>query len=315
MTSWKNRIQNSDLLSFKIIAFVFLMTGTTVEAKTMNNEIYLFSFKSVKSTCILRVNDLPAIDTNGARQGTMSAGFNFSAFLENGSNRVELLMGPQNPKDPDTLYSDSSCEVVVSKDSVDKSAQIANFRLSVDRDHKITGKNSAGDNTGSSSPRFLEGFTQNKNDYGMYKLEAEIKASNLQRWSWVNATPVTENDIPKIRAAYEQIWTVMNKHDVQSLKSITQVSNEEMAAAEGTSPEIIFVSTGLPEHVANSELSAVPIDWSKYKLISYRGGRLFRLGVGYFQNSPLRLANADGKILYAYKPYFSIIDGKVVLVR
>lgn len=315
MKNWKNRIQNLDLISFKITAFALLMTGTMVEAKTMNNEIYLFSFKSVKSTCILRVNDLPAIDTHGAKQGTMSAGFNFSAFLENGSNRVEMLMGPQNPKDPDTLYSNSSCKVVISKDSIDESVQIANFELTVDQGGKIKGGSSADNNSGPSNLRILEGVTKNKNDYGMYKLEAEIKANNLQRWSWVNASPVTEADIPKIRAAYEQIWSAMNNHDIQRLKSITQVSNEEMAAAEGTSPEIIFASTSLPEYVTDSKLTAVPIDWSKYKLISYRGGRLFRLGVGYFQNSPLRLADSNGKILYAYKPYFSIINGKVVLVR
>lgn len=315
MTNWNKRIRNIDLISFRIFFFVLLIIGSTIEAKAMNNEIYLFSFKSIKSSCILRVNDLPALDTHGAKQGTISAGFNFSAFLENGSNRVELLMGPLNLKDSDTLYSDSSCEVVISKDSIDKSVQIAKLKLIVDQDNKITGKNPEVNNSGSSNPRILEGVTKNKNDYGMYKLEAEIKANNLQRWSWVNASPVTEKDIPKIKVAYEQIWSAMNNHDIKSLKSITQVSNEEMAAAEGTSPEMIFASTSLPQHAADSELTAVPIDWSKYKLISYRGGRLFRLGVGYFQNSPLRLADSNGKILYAYKPYFSIINGKVVLVR
>ncbi|MEI7159739.1 IdsF, partial [Pectobacterium parmentieri] len=59
----------------------------------------------------------------------------------------------------------------------------------------------------------------------------------------------------------------------------------------------------------------LPIDWSKYKIIKYRDGRLFRLGVGFFQNSPLRFINEEGKIAFAYRPYFSIIDGKVTLVR
>lgn len=77
-----------------------------------------------------------------------------------------------------------------------------------------------------------------------------------------------------------------------------------MSRAEGSTPEIIFRSTDFPAHVSAPQLTPVDIEWKKYRLLSYRGGRLFRLGVGFFQNSPLKFKNSEGKVVYTYNPYF-----------
>ncbi|MBJ7223031.1 MULTISPECIES: IdsF [unclassified Brenneria] len=319
MKSWKRKIQNTILIFFKSIFIIIFMTVFSVKAKEVINTKYLFSFNSHKSSCILRVNNFPAIDTSNAEQGTMSAGFNLTAFLENGANDIELLMGPQDHKDPNTLFADSSCQVIISKETENTSTEIANFTLSVNNQGKITADGSTNYTRAVSSGIFnteiRENYTKDEKDHGLYKLRSNIILRDLPRWSWVNATPVTEHDLLKIRKAYTDIWLMMKERDIEGLKQITRISNQEMAFAEGATTGMIFISSDFPQHVIDKQLTPLPIEWNKYKLITYRGGRLFRLGVGYFQNSPLRFIDAYGDIAFAYNPYFSIIDGKVTLVR
>ena len=251
---------------------------------------------------------MPCMDSSTNRSATLSDGYNTTAYVEKGSNKIELLMRPETPDDPNTLFAASSCEVAISKENKDTGEEVARYRLSVDDQGKITARESAG------GP-LTEGYTQNKNDFNLYKLEGHFSLQGLHEWNWVKATPVRDEDKAKIKQAYEALWTMMQNRDIDGLKAMTQAAHKEMAYAEGVSPGMMFLSSGLPEHVADSQLTPVPIDWNKYRLMSYREGRIFRMGVGFFQNSPLRFQNAEGKIVCAWKPYFAIIDGKVVLVR
>ncbi|AOR57563.1 IdsF [Pectobacterium parmentieri] len=303
---------NLPLFLLKMAAFLLLVLVFPAKAEEEIKEKYLFSFKTYKSNCILRVNDLPAADNALVYSKTMSAGFNLTAFLENGNNDIELLMGPQNHKDPKTLYPDSSCQVIVTKDTETTSTEIANFKLTVNEKGEITASDSA---TAANSSTVFEGYTKNEKDYGFYKVRGSLKAAGLPRWSWVNATPVTENDLQKIKVAYTDIWMMMKDRDIEGLKKITQISNQEMAFAEGSNTGMMFISTDFPQHVIDKQFTPAPIEWNDYKLRTYRGGRLFRLGVGFFQISPLQFNDFHGEAVFSYNPYFSIIDGKVTLVR
>lgn len=314
MKKWKRKTQNVVLVLCNISFLIFLPV-TSVRAEKMIPEKFLVSFNTKKSTCILRVNDLPAIDSTRARLGTMSAGYNTTAFLENGKNKIELLMGPQDHEDPLTLYSDSSCTTIISKDTKNSSKTIATYKLNVDKEGNITAKDSFVDDGEKSDERVFEGYTKNENDYGLYKLESTFYVTGLPRWKWVDATPVTDQDLPKIKKAYEDIWMMMKNHDIEKLKAVTQISNEETAYAEGTTLGMMFVSTNFPSRVLDDKLTPLPIDWNRYELIKYRDGRLFRMSVGFIQNSPLKFQDAEGNVVFTYNPYFSIINGKVVLVR
>ena len=315
MRNWKKKNLNVGMVLLQSTLFTFLLTAFPIRANEIHSEKYLFSFKSFKSTCLLRVNDLPAADNTTIFSRTMSAGFNLTAFLDNGENNIELLMGPQDPKDINTLLSDSSCQVIISKETKTTSEEIANFKLSVNDKGKITTNRSINHTSGMFGTEVLEGYTKNKKDYGLYKLVSNVVLKGLPRWSWVNAKPVSESDLEIIRKAYSDIWWMMKKRDLDGLKRITQISNQEMAFAEGVTTGIIFISNDFPQHVMNKEFTPVPIEWDDYKLITYRDGRLFRLGVGFFQVSPLQFQDSKGDIAFGYNPYFSIIDGKVTLVR
>ncbi|WP_173410213.1 IdsF [Serratia fonticola] len=315
MISWKRKTQHIVSTLGKIAICFLLISPFYTKAKDMSDEKYLFSFKSNKSACILRVNDFPAVDSFSADQRTMSAGFNLTAFLADGVNEIELLAGSRNPKDPQTLYKDSSCEVIVSKDSKDSSIEIARIKLSVNEKGQISANESTHYNGGAFNSKIIEGYTSSEDDYGLYKAKSTLILNGLPKWSWVKATPVTDNDLPAIRKAYEDIMVMINNRDIEGLKKVTKISNDEMGVAEGTSPALMFISTDFPQHVADKSLTTLPISWDKYKLRTYRGGRLFRFSVGYYQHSPLRFQNAEGKLVFGYNPYFSIIDGKVTLVR
>lgn len=271
-------------------------------------EKYLVSFKATKSTCLLRINDLPGMDNTRSRSATLSGGYNTTAFVENGSNKIELLMGPETHDDPKTLYADSSCEVVISKETKDTGEEVARYRLSVDDRGKITAGKTAGN-------RVTEGYTQNENDFGLYKLEGLFTLQGLPEWNWVKATPVNEQDTAKIRQAYESIWAMMQNRDIEGLKALTKTATEEMAKAEGVPASMIFMSSGYPQRVVDPALTPLPVNWERYRLVKYRDGRLFRMAVGFIQNSPLKFQDAEGNVVFTWNPYFAIIDGKVVLVR
>ncbi|EOG5373763.1 IdsF [Cronobacter turicensis] len=299
------------LLRSLIVSVIFLTTFSA-KAQDVPHVKYLFSFKSSKSTCLLRANDLPAFDNTTDDDGTIAAGFNMTAFLENGKNDIELLMGPQDVKQPQTLWADSACQVTISDDTTDNSVKLADYSLTVNGKKEISAVNTVIYATGTKT---FEGYTPSDDDYGLYKMKGVITLDRLPEWSWVNATPVTENDLPKIRKAYEDIWMQIKRRDVEGLKRTAKISNEEMAQAEGTTPDIIFLSTDFPQHVSDPQLTPVDIEWQDYRLMRYRGGRLFRLAAGFFQNSPLMFKNSEGEVVFVYNPYFSIIDGNVVLVR
>lgn len=315
MKNWKRKIRNIGLPLCKISLCFFMFSLYSVKADEMISEKYLFSFKSYKSTCFLRVNNLPAVDNFSMSSGTMSAGFNLTAFLENGVNNIEMLMGALDYEKPETLAPDATCQLIVTKDTEDSSVEIANIKLSVNDKGEITAGASEKSVNNPNDIKLLEGYTKNEQDFGLYKVAAHITLRGLPKWSWASATSVTEDDLPKIRKAYADIWNMIKARDIEGLKKITHVSTEEMAYAEGSTSGMMFISTDFPQHVIDKKLSPVPIVWDKYKLRTYRSGRLFRLAVGFYQNSPLKFQDANGKTVFVYNPYFSIIDGRVVLVR
>lgn len=308
MISSIKRIRNiGSLFASSLLVLILFSQGVLA----MSNPVYSFSFKTIRSTCILRINDLPTIDNTDSDTGTMSAGYNITPFLENGSSRVELLMGSEDIEDPKTLYTDSSCEVTVYRKENNAERKVASYKLIVDGDGKISVQPVIAE--GNDRLNLQEGYTSDKNDHGLYKLTGNFSVNGIPAWQWTNARPVTEQDINQIKMAYAKIAGLINIKDMSELKKLAEISNNEIAISQSASPDFIFQSTGLAGLVA--DYTVAPIDWSKYKLIKYNSGKLFRLGVGFNQISPLIFVNADGEIQSSYNPYFSIINGKVVQVR
>lgn len=303
----------SRLLANVLSSIIALGAYTHAHATTDN--MYIVSFASNKSTCLLRVNDFPGGDSTLADLRTVSMGFNTTAFLENGVNDVELLMGPMDHNNPDTLYKESRCEVTFTNEEKNHSHVLATFRLEVEKNKIISQTQYDSNRADVGNEANFEGYSSEKGDYGLFKIKRKLTLSGLPEWAWVGATPVTDNDLPAIKAAYESLWRMMSERDIAGLRNISRLSAEELSLAEGVSQEFMFRSNDLARYVEDNTLQPMPIDWKKYRLKTYRGGRLFRMTVGFFENSPLKMMNAEGKAVYAWAPYFSMINGEVVLVR
>lgn len=102
------------------------------QAIASDNARYSALFKTNRSACMVRVNDFPMIDNFSYSSGTISTGFNITAFAENGKNKIEVLMGALDPEDKSTLYPDARCELVITADTENTSQQITRITLSVD---------------------------------------------------------------------------------------------------------------------------------------------------------------------------------------
>lgn len=293
------------------LLFVFSFSG---KATVMNEVKYLASFKTNRSACMARVNNIPLINNFQYSSGSVTAGFNITSFVENGSNSLEILMGAVNANDSKTLYSDSTCELIITKDTPNSSEILTSLVLSVDKDGNIIPSRSSNDNNSIESRLDEQQFAEDQKQK-LYRVGRSVKFSQVPEWAWVNATPVSDKALPRIKEAYRTIWKEMKARNVAFFKEITTVSNAEMGRAEGMSAESFFDSYGFAEKLTDPDLSPTELNVDKYKLVTYCDGRIFRLAHGVLQNSPLRLRNSEGRIVFAYNPYLAIVDGRIIVVR
>lgn len=78
---------------------------------------------------------------------------------------------------------------------------------------------------------------------------------------------------------------------------------------------LLFKPYGLEGKLKDQELSPIPLDVDSYKLVTYGDGRVFRLALGIYQNSPLRLKDNTGRAVFSYNPYLAIVNGRIIVVR
>lgn len=316
MRNLKRTNHNIAIVCYSFILQIFLFNAYPLQAKTMDGIKYLVSFKTKRSACMVRVNGFPIFDNFTSSSGTIAAGDNITSFIENGKNRVEVLMGSTDPKDKNTLYADSECEFTVTKDTINTSENVTTIKLTVDDHKNIVAASSSNYNGYKQEGKIAEEQLSEDNWLYLHRFYRDIEFSGIKKWSWVEADrTVSEKDLPAIQETYRKIWQAIKNRDVGSLKTMAAISNQEMGDAEGISPDIVFESYDLPKNVLDSSLTPLNLEWDKYKLTTYCGGRVFRLTRGIYQYSPLRFRNDQNEILYSYNPYFSIINGKITIVR
>ena len=107
----------------------------------------------------------------------------------------------------------------------------------------------------------------------------------------------------------------MDKKDLTKMEELLKLSVDEEAENEGISSELFFETYEFENDFKRSK-GTVKIDFSKYSLKSYRGGRLLQLR-DENDKSPLKLRKTESstKSLISYNPYLSLINGKVVISR
>lgn len=280
-------------------------------AYSMQPVEYNVRFKANNTVCTITVNGVEAIHNYDVK-GPIMAGVTISAFLENGINTVALDMAPFSINEGVNEYQPNAyCQLRAIKITYldDGKEELEMFKLigSVDENLKPTGL---------ASPDYEENYVieQAVASTPFYRVSKSFEISGLPEWTWVKATSFefTEENMQKLRQAYLEVWNAINTGNEQRFKELSHISFSEKEIAANY-PGSWYKSLDFDDDFKNST-GAMPINWDDYKLVVLNKGRLVKLedSEGF---SPLGFKDKNGELITTYNPYFSLIDGNVILTR
>ncbi|MGF1868057.1 hypothetical protein L4D15_22890 [Enterovibrio norvegicus] len=271
---------------------------------------YLVSFKTEKSYCFAYINGFFAADNLKTSSGTVSAGLNATPYLENGTNEIMIKMASINAPNDIDLMPESMCELVISANTPDKQFNIASVVASADNNLKPTGKETPEYKGNDKIGAVKEG---EQKDSILYVVERTFEAKLLPSWVWVNATPFshTPENVQRLKDKYLDLWLLLQRNDINKLEEQADIAMKELASTESMDEHEYWLTIGIEQEM-DGGMKAMPIDWSQYKVKTYKEGRLVRLedSAG---RTPLKLEDSDS--IFSYNPYLSIVNGKFVITR
>ncbi|WP_047686148.1 MULTISPECIES: hypothetical protein [Xenorhabdus] len=279
---------------------------------------YLLTMNTHRSVCVIRLNDIMAMHNVRSRSGTESSGQNITSFLENSNNTLSVSMGKKSiDKSFEKFNPDSWCEAIIRKASAHDQGQIVSYiKLSVDKNGDIVTHTSPNNISNNFSDFDFSGMSKNHGEKGLYQAKRIFSINGLPDWIWTKSRPVSETDLPEIKAFYQEVINAFVRKDLDKIWSITKPAWEEWAIADNSSSRVFFDSMGFKEKFdSGNYVTRITPEWKNFRLVSYKGGRIFRLEEGSFGNSPIQLDNKVTGKTAVYNPYLSIIDGKVVISR
>ncbi|AOM42645.1 hypothetical protein [Xenorhabdus hominickii] len=277
---------------------------------------YLLSLNTHQSLCVVRINGMTAMDNLDSPNGTQSSGINSTAFLENGSNSIELLFGSRSFEED--LKPESRCEVTLKKVSAyDKNDEvISRIKLMVDKDGNPVTEESLKNIPNKEAGFDFTGMSKIPAEEGLFSAKKNYSISGLPEWMWTKARPVTEKDLPMIKSFYQDIINLFAQKELDRIWNISKPAWEEWAIADNNNGKFFFHSMRFEDKIDSDKYTVRTMpEWKKFKLVSYNNGRLFRLEVGAHGRSPILFDNKITGNTATYSPYLSIINGKIVIAR
>ncbi|MCC8376231.1 MULTISPECIES: hypothetical protein [Photorhabdus] len=304
-------------------SFLFFMALFSLSAygkNTMDKVKYITYLETNRARCVLRVNGMYTLSNLHSITGTISTGYNIAPILQNGKNTIYIEMAPFSDAKEGYVYKDkdAECKVRLVKVTPYQSDEITNIIASVADKNGVAEPNSMKSvNFNTDTAQYSKITEKNIENEGFYYAERTVTLNDLPAWAWTTSAPlpVTETSAELVRKAYEDVWQMLKNQDLESLKTAYQLTLCEESQANNSTEQIYFDSLDF-KHYFDKGYQAVPIDWSKYKLVRYLNGRLFRFEVVNSMNSPLLIEDKhnseDG---FTFNPFFSLINGKVVISR
>ncbi|MFM2477847.1 glycosyl hydrolase family 26 [Celerinatantimonas sp. MCCC 1A17872] len=296
------------------------MSTTDIEIPTEKPTfIYLVHMNSHHMICQSLVNNLPQLDNTSSVTGDIITGFNVTAFLQPGENTLDAQVASinaykENGGDGSVQRADGECKFVFTANPQQgQPIELSSLNITVD-DGKVTTKTSK-----TYPPKYrtdLSKITSNQLGWATY-FHRPIYIKTIPQWAWTKAEPFkpTRENMKKLHRAYQALIDMMKRKDYQGLKDAYSLSSREKSLAEAgqSSPDDFFDAIGYQAHLDVKKVQVLDhVDWSHYKLASYADGKLVQLKDDY-DDSPLRTQVGD--TITSYTPYFSIINGRVVISR
>ncbi len=275
---------------------------------------YLTSLQTNVAYCKSFVNEIELFNNYGYDSGTISTGYNATAYLENGENEISIYFTSHNVPDNFKHSKNARCEVTLTAATPTQEAIATSITATAD---------SSGSPTSILSKEYsyknelfpVEEIGYLDSDSPVYKMRRKVICKGLPEWAWTKATPLS--DSPKtyqmLQDAYIKLGLVFAKNDLAAFKKAMWLSMEERAMADDLEPEEYFATTGMEERFKEGITGAQITDWGEYKLKLYKGGRIASLE-DFAGVTPVGYKGSDGEE-YAYKCFFSLIDGKLVISR
>lgn len=281
--------------------------------------LYTANISSETMFCAGVINGMEQLDNLSTSSATFSSGFNATAFLQPGENRLELWTVPPGAYEGNYEYNTNDQSRVTLYGSFPNGAKEEMSSLTVTiEDEKPTIKQSK------TYPDNHQTPLQNVNGTGEYhlkKFSRPIYIKTIPRWRWVDATPFDEQNpehMKKLYRAYTSLIQLMEKRDFEGLKMAWSLSSREKAKAEAyySTPDEFFEAVGFESTFQRFDDGEVTPrkEWNEYTLESFMDGRLVRLKDNR-NHSPLRITSTEQDLVFSALPYFSIIDGRVVVSR
>ncbi|MGS0630365.1 hypothetical protein [Photorhabdus asymbiotica] len=305
----------------KIFLFFMILFSLSAHGKnTMDQVKYITYLETNRAYCVLRINGIYTLSNLGSRTGTISTGYNVAPLLQSGKNTIYIEMAPFIDVDEKYVYQEkgTECKVRLVRVNPYESEEITNIIASVaDKNGTLEPTSIKSINFNIDTAQYSKITEKNLKDRGFYYAERTVMLNDLPIWAWTMATPLPETatSTELVKKAYEDIWQMLKNQDLIALKTAYQLTLHEEAQANNSTEQIDFDSLDF-KHYFDKGYYAVPIDWSKYKLVRYMGGRLFRFEVEDGIQSPLLIEDKnnseDG---FTFNPLFSLINGKVVISR
>ncbi|WP_127960390.1 hypothetical protein [Serratia microhaemolytica] len=271
---------------------------------------YLLSFTSYNSVCFTYVNGLTAFD-NFDMKGPISAGMNITPYLQNGKNSLSIeVIGLAALQGDEDYPADAKCELRITAATPQDEQEITKLVTTANDKLRPTGLTSPDYHGQQGQLPVREGI---KAESMLYLITRDITINGIPEWAWTKAEPFqpTAENMAKLQQAYLVLQRLMLNHDAAGIQQMAHFSFSEKEAAEGLPAGSWYES--LFEERLPKIASASPIHWEEYELISTNNGRLVKLDKS--GKSPLRLVDKEGKYVSGYAPYFSLINGKIVLTR
>lgn len=294
----------------KVIFFSFGVAGfiSSANAAEKMKTNYIVSFKSYDALCFVKINDMLVLDNVGANEEDFTIGRTVSSYLQNGENTLSVSMLNDSLRDDHKVTSNMWCSATLRKTTEDNPS--VGIKLFVDSQGKIK---VAADFFPSAVKFFGDSPRANGAEKNMIEATKSFIAQDLPDWNWTKGRPVSDSDIPQIKDSYESLQGSFKDKNLDDIYNKTAGMWETLATEQGSTAQKAWNSMNFKKYFANG-YKANPINWDGFKLNSYMDGRIFRFEKGYDRLSPLEIENSEGQY-FITTPYFSIIDGKVTVVK
>ncbi|MCG9777140.1 hypothetical protein [Photobacterium damselae] len=146
----------------------------------------------------------------------------------------------------------------------------------------------------------------------MYKVERTFTISGVQEWEWTKGSKITDSERNRnlLYKKYVSLYKKLKNKDERSLMDFYHVALSESASNDNDTMEAEWKSLGISK-MLNNGYEPTLVDISKFNLVTYAGGKIFRLE-NEFGSSPIKMEKSKEKAR-TINPYFAYVDGEIIV--